>query len=303
MPKVRRYSLRRGSRQKCKRGVDDYKLRQRIYNSKEVVYIFQMRPREFGVAIRALGRVTHDLRRLSLYSNNLSRANYVELLGILRDATNLSNMHTFYFVENGIVDIEPLSRVLQYMPIQKLKYLNLNYNHFGDRGCLALSAMLRQSPNIRLRSLSLSAVGMGDVGITLIMDAIDNSPHLKGLEHFYVNQNMIGDKGCEEIARVLSESKTIRILRINLGNNEFGRRGIKAIEEAFMQSAHLEFAAVYAKGIDSRSAWKIGDSKRRRNAYLVSLLSVICSNPNICNSFMMEWRLVPFVVDYIRVSW
>ena len=268
----------------------------------EIVHIREMRPREFGVAVRALGRATYGLRRLSLYNNKLNGVNHTELLGVLREATNLSNIHTFYFVENGIVDIEPLSRVLHHMPIKKLEHLNLSENRFGDRGCLALSAMLRQSPNMRLRSLGLFNINMGDVGITLIMDAIDNSPHLKGLEHFSVNQNRIGDKGCKEIARVLSESKTIRILRINLVDNEFGCQGIKALEEAFMQSPHLEFAAVYAKGIDSRSVWKIGESKRRRNAYLVSLLSVVCARPNICNSFMMEWRLVPFAVDYIMVS-
>ncbi len=79
-----------------------------------------------------------------------------------------------------------------------------------------------------IEQLTLSRVGMNDINLNILLEAIKTNSVLKGL---YLKNNKITDSGTYEIATILRHDGLPNLCGLSLANNQIGDRGALALAE------------------------------------------------------------------------
>jgi len=103
--------------------------------------------------------------------------------------------------------------------------LNLQGNHIGDPGVLALAPLLRNLP--RLEALYIDFNGITEDGA------------LPRLGHLSLGANLLGDDGMRALAAAIAGGGLARLELLHLGNNDIGDAGAKALAAACVSADTL----------------------------------------------------------------
>ncbi|XP_048017762.1 ribonuclease inhibitor-like [Megalobrama amblycephala] len=112
-------------------------------------------------------------------------------------------------------------------PQCNLEILRLIYCDFTDEGCDALASALRSNPS-HLRELDLSRNKLGDSGVKLLSDGLDN-PQCK-LEILRLIYCDFTDEGCAALASALRSNPSY-LRELNLSRNNLGDRGVMLLSD------------------------------------------------------------------------
>jgi len=128
---------------------------------------------------------------------------------------------------------------------QVITNLDLSYNNFAARGCVAIAEALEA--NGRIKELSLRGNNMGDMGAQSLSNTVSKSAKLTKLDvsdngignalkenasllFLDVSSNRIGEEGTKAVAEGLKENQTLRSLQLN--GNPIGDTGVMIVIEA-----------------------------------------------------------------------
>lgn len=123
----------------------------------------------------------------------------------------------------GDFGVQMLSVALE-IPYCKLGALKLESCDITDNGCVALVSALRSNPS-HFRNLDLSGNKLGNVGIKLLSDALEN-PYCK-LETLKLNDCDLTDEDCVSLAFLILNFSNLR--ELDLSENKLGDSGVKLL--------------------------------------------------------------------------
>ncbi|XP_067222379.1 NACHT, LRR and PYD domains-containing protein 12-like isoform X2 [Chanodichthys erythropterus] len=141
---------------------------------------------------------------------------------------NPSHLRQLYLAMNNLGDsgVKPLFDVLG-NPDCKVERLWLLDCGVTDDGCAALASAMRSNPS-HLRELKLSYNNLGDTGVKLLSNGLEN-PHCK-LEELWLYICGVTDEGCIALASAL-KSNPSHLRKLDLAGNKLGDSGMKLLSD------------------------------------------------------------------------
>ncbi|CAF0723966.1 unnamed protein product [Adineta steineri] len=234
-------------------------------------------------------------KRIRLRDNNITSQGALILADGLHNNTTLESLD---LRNNYIEDLGVQSLALAVIH-SNLKTLNLESNGITYEGAQYLAEMLKY--NHTITELYLSKNHLGDKGVKLLVDALNNNDtkhHVnhdnKGictinssvLQHLYLGQNDITDIGIEYIAEMLRINRMLTWLW--LSGNEIGNHGVELLSNTLANhNTNLEWLFLNSnKAIDDASIDALIRMLRRNH----SLKTIYINNCNL--SDMAKQRLI-----------
>ncbi|XP_057187774.1 uncharacterized protein si:ch211-196h16.5 [Triplophysa rosa] len=235
----------------------------------------------------ALKNPNCKLEKLRLSSCNIKDEGCVALTSVLR--SNSSHLRELDLSRNknlGDSGVKLLSAGLE-NPNCKLKKLVLWKCNITDEGCAALASALKS--NSHLRKLNLTNNNLGDSGVKLLSDVLEN-PNCK-LEKLVLRGCGVTE-GCVALASALISNSHLRDM--NLSRNKLGDSGVKLLSAGLENpNCKLEKLKLTSCGVRDEGCVALA-SALRSNSHLrklnlsennlgdsgVKLLSAGLENPN-----------------------
>eukprot|EP00953_Heterococcus_sp_UTEX-ZZ885_P028217 15058-Heterococcus_DN1.PRE.3 len=137
----------------------------------------------------------------------------------------------------------------------RLSELVLDYNPIGDAGVQPLPALLKDSSNGQLESLSLRYCGITSAGCRSISSALTKAQVKgsdRGVRHLSLAGNAIGDAGAKAIAAALKLNVSLE--ELDLTGCSIGAEGCSAIAEALLSNTNLKHLILDYNNIGSAGA-------------------------------------------------
>jgi Ran GTPase-activating protein (RanGAP) involved in mRNA processing and transport len=137
----------------------------------------------------------------------------------------------------------------------RLSELVLDYNPISDAGVQPLPALLKDSNNGQLESLSLRYCGITSAGCRSISSALTKAQVKgadRGVRHLSLAGNAIGDAGAKAIAAALKLNVSLE--ELDLTGCSIGAEGCSAIAEALLSNTHLKHLVLDYNNIGSEGA-------------------------------------------------
>jgi Ran GTPase-activating protein (RanGAP) involved in mRNA processing and transport len=137
----------------------------------------------------------------------------------------------------------------------RLSELVLDYNPIGDAGVQPLPALLKDSSNGQLESLSLRYCGITSAGCRSISSALTKAQVKgadRGVRHLSLAGNAIGDAGAKAIAAALKLNVSLE--ELDLTGCSIGAEGCSAIAEALLSNTNLRHLVLDYNNIGSAGA-------------------------------------------------
>eukprot|EP00300_Choanocystis_sp_HF-7_P040959 c7553_g1_i1.p1 GENE.c7553_g1_i1~~c7553_g1_i1.p1 ORF type:complete len:259 (+),score=61.23 c7553_g1_i1:1-777(+) len=140
----------------------------------------------------------------------------------------------------GREDSPLMKRVGDFLRLsRKLRVLNLKGNHIADASLVLLTnGIVDARDGCQLEVLLLDDNDLGDRGMHYIAQALPRSL----LNTISLFGNPIGDAGIVELTRAVGAKASMKTLY--LGNNAYGKRGAKAVDDMYASSPQLRCEAV-----------------------------------------------------------
>jgi len=137
------------------------------------------------------------------------------------------------FSECGLApaDCTAVVRFLQSCP--QISLIDLSYNSIGSLGGVEI-VKLFDNANCKLRSLNLAGNNIGDKGVEQLGKVLVNNNQLRSLN---LKHNNIGDKGVKELVKAFVNNNELRSL--NLGNNNIGDKGVQELAKGLVNNNEL----------------------------------------------------------------
>eukprot|EP01052_Picozoa_sp_SAG31_P029532 SAG31_NODE_2943_length_4877_cov_5.912725_2_plen_127_part_00 len=114
----------------------------------------------------------------------------------------------------------------------------------GDNGASSLAGKLLRCRT--LRTVRLDSCAIGDIGASALFE---NLPYCT-IETLGLLANMVGNKACKVLSRVMREKGFKKVRSINLERNEIGDAGVAALAGSLGDCPHLKLHL--GKGLLSR---------------------------------------------------
>jgi Ran GTPase-activating protein (RanGAP) involved in mRNA processing and transport len=167
-----------------------------------------------------------------------------------------------------------------------LRCLNLSMNHVGPEGAESLAVLLKFS--FTLQELLLSRNALGDHGVKLLCQGLDESKLLSGtgLQRLDLDWNEIHDDGAKELATMLLDNAILESL--NLASNAIGSDGAKALANALHSNQALTFLNLMGNQIRDPGAFSLAENLCRPSCRVETLLW----EKNNCLTPLGEERLI-----------
>jgi Ran GTPase-activating protein (RanGAP) involved in mRNA processing and transport len=137
----------------------------------------------------------------------------------------------------------------------RLSELVLDYNPIGDAGVQPLPALLKDSSNGQLESLSLRYCGITSAGCRSISSALTKAQVKgadRGVRHLSLAGNAIGDAGAKAIAAALKLNVSLE--ELDLTGCSIGAEACSAIADALLSNTNLKHLVLDYNSIGSAGA-------------------------------------------------
>lgn len=173
-------------------------------------------------------RPSDGIKLLHLGSTSISPECLVELLAGLGASCPLQELK-LQSNKLGSHGVTPLVKFLEGKSdngqpvLPKLNRLDMSYNELGDTGTTKLTRAISKRAKVNMTEVSLSGNHMGSKGIESIMNTLLQNK----LVTLNLDNNAIGDQGCQLVAASLPSISTLS--RLNLAFNNIGCRGIATL--------------------------------------------------------------------------
>uniref|UniRef100_A0A672M8J8 Si:dkey-23k10.2 n=1 Tax=Sinocyclocheilus grahami TaxID=75366 RepID=A0A672M8J8_SINGR len=176
--------------------------------------------------------------------------------------------------------LKSLSAELQ-NPLCKLEKLCMRLCDITGEGCASLALVLSSNPS-QLRELNLSGNKLGDLGMKVLADGLEN-PHCK-LEILRLRDCGISHEGCAALASA-RRSNPSHLRELDLSGNTFGDTGLRSLEYcsitnegcAVLASAlksnpsHLRELDLYMKNLQEEGCAALASTLRSNPSHLREL--------------------------------
>lgn len=191
------------------------------------------------------------LRKLNLSRNEI-RGKGFSIIGhmLCNGLTSLMELH----LKSCLGDSEGIEKLVEGIKTQKcIAILDLSDNMIGPAGAVYIADLF--SLHTRLRQLVLNSCQLGSEGADTVLLAASAT---YGLETLQLNDNNIGDHGCEAISHLL-RSPTSRLKHLDLKENAIGYIGLSMICKALAKNKWLLFLGLEWNDITNEGARALGE--------------------------------------------
>jgi CheY-like chemotaxis protein/Ran GTPase-activating protein (RanGAP) involved in mRNA processing and transport len=160
------------------------------------------------------------IRELCVASNNLGSSGAAQLMEFLEGRDNFKS-----------------KKGQSVMPF--LDRIDMSNNNLGNDGTAKITrAISKRACNVNLVELRLSCNEIGHLGIETLMNKLLQ----QNISNLYMDNNNIGDRGCQLVAASLPSMH--HLLRLSLSFNQIGSRGINALMRSLVGCESLEYLAL-----------------------------------------------------------
>lgn len=160
------------------------------------------------------------IRELCVASNNLGTSGAAQLMEFLEGRDNFKS-----------------KKGQSVMPF--LDRIDLSNNNLGNDGTAKITrAISKRACNVDLVELRLSCNEIGHLGIETLMNKLLQ----QNISNLYMDNNNIGDRGCQLVAASLPSMH--HLMRLSLSFNQIGSRGINALMRSLVGCESLEYLAL-----------------------------------------------------------
>jgi hypothetical protein len=188
-----------------------------------------------------------------------------------------------------------------------IRELYVDSNFLRDHGCLALLSSPLRHPSCTLRAISISSVGLSDVGFTSLAASLALNSTVTELN---IRHNPLGDNSIQLLCEIM-RGERCALSCLELGSNSFGSRGLAALGKTLEYSTSLKTLAISSVCSDGEGAdcscweaWAAGLQVNRTLRHIIlhscSISAAACLV--LCVGLEANSTLTRLVLDYNSIG-